>query len=136
MVTSRQAFVGAIVLVAVTAVLTRYYWPRIETQEVTVEKEVVKKDVRTVVREIVRPDGTTERNTEIIDRTRERIDRSQTITQYKQSDWVVSLGAYSDRLQDGPHYGLVVQRRVLGPAFVGLSADTEQRYGVIVGWEF
>jgi len=61
-----------LIVAALSAALTRYYFPKVEmkTQEIT--KEVIRNDIRTIVKEVTRPDGSKEVITETTDKTVKR----------------------------------------------------------------
>lgn len=125
-----------IVVAVVSAAATRYYWPQIQTQIKIEEKEVIKKDVRTIIRERTNPDGSTEKETEIIDKSKEKITKEfQSIT-VKKKDWFVAGGATINIDDVKPVYNLQVNRRILGPFYLGASVNTRKDIGVQVGFEF
>lgn len=131
---------NTLILVAITAVVsaavTRHYFPKIQQQTVEIEKEVIKTDIRTVTRVIERPDGTKESVTEIVDRTTKRETTSKTATTFQRKDWVVSLGGVAQVRHLDPVYVLQVNRRILGPFYVGGIITTDQQIGISVGLEF
>lgn len=95
-----------------------YYGSKKPAETIVVEKTVVKRDVQTVIKEVVRPDGTKETTTVVTDKTKESSAASTTIKQM-QKDWL--LGAYY-RIND-PTYALNLQRRIIGPVFLGAHVD-------------
>lgn len=125
-----------ITLIVITALasaaLTRYYFPKTVTK--IEEKEVVRKDVKTIIKEVVKKDGTKETTTEILDRSTEK--REFMLEQFKISDWIVSASYGMKEFKGEPIYGLQVQRRILGPLFLGLTGSTDKVYGISVGMEF
>lgn len=117
--------------------------PTIITKNVEVikEVEVIKRDVRTVIKEVTRPDGTKEVDTVIEDRTRERTrtdaDRSnEVIVKNEKTQWKIDISART-KLQDlVPVYGANVSRRIIGPIFVGVNGWTDSSVGFSLGLEF
>lgn len=130
-----------LILMAIVAVIsagvTRFYFPKTETKTVEVTKEVVKTDVRTVVRTVERPDGTKETTSETVDHTVKHETETKKSESFKSKDWVVSVSALA-KLSTFPQpiYGVQVQRRILGPFYLGAMANTDQSIGVSVGMEF
>lgn len=127
------------VLVAATAALTRYYFPRIETQTVDVVKEVVKTDIRTITKIVEHPDGTKETVIDHTDKSVENKDQKHSETVMSKSQWLVT-GTVQQDLNNGlnlqPIYGVHVQRRILGPFYLGAMGSTDKRAGVSLGMEF
>jgi hypothetical protein len=127
-----------IVLVAVAAAgITRYYFPKVEFRDVEVTKEVVRTDVKTIVKTVERPDGTKETTTETTDHSVKHETSTKDIQIAAKKDWMFDVGArlnVSNR--DVIVYDLQVQRRILGPFFLGAKASTDKTVGVSVGMEF
>lgn len=103
---------------------------RIEVQE----KEIIKTDVRTVTRTIERPDGSKETVTETTDKTKTTASK-QAVVQTSKPNWAIGIAAESDyKLK--PVYEVEVNRRILGPIFVGLSINSEAEAGIRLLMEF
>lgn len=128
---------GTIVAVAVLSVAaTKYYFPNIESKTEFVEKEVVKTDIVTVTKEVVRPDGTKEVITTTTDKSVSKSDtRNTELKMDVKSNLLVTAGVLSN-FKDKPEYMLGVSKRVLGPAFVGATYQTNNTYGLTVTVEF
>lgn len=94
------------------------------------EKIVEKRDVVTVVKEVVRPDGTKETVTTTEDKSVVNTKREKEVIT-KKADWFVAAGVTYDR-----EYSFEVNRRVLGDIFVGAFGTTDQQVGVKIGIEF
>lgn len=125
-----------IVVAVVSAGVTRYFFPQVEFKNTETVKEVVRNDIRTIVRTIERPDGTKETTEEIVDRsTRRETSTNETIIAAKKQ-WVFDIGARTKVTDINVVYDLQVQRRILGPFFVGAKASTDQSVGVSIGMEF
>lgn len=122
----------------------RYLQPaEIKTEVREVEKvvEKIKKDIVIVERETKSPDGTVviDRRTE--DRSEEAVsrdtrkDEKSEITAYK-PQWRVSALAKAKLDAIIPQYGAHVDRRILGPVWLGVGAYQDGTAQVSVGWEF
>lgn len=103
---------------------------RIETQE----KEVVKTDIRTVTRTIERPDGSKETVVETTDKTKTTASK-QAVVQISKPNWMVGVAVESD-YKLVPTYEVEVNRRILGPVFLGLSMNTKVQAGLRLTMEF
>src|SRR4051812_40752593 len=91
------------------------------TKTETVEKEVVKRDVVTVVKEVQRPDGTKETTTTSTDHSTEKRDATLiSVLAPKPPDWHASLGAATSFKGLEPIYSLQLERRILGPFSLGV----------------
>jgi hypothetical protein len=101
------------------------------------EVEVIKRDVVTVVKEIIKPDGTTERQTTTVDRSKENREQSTAKTEIKLApQYRVGVTAHTSNFRELESYTISAERRLFGPAFVGLSYNTKNVYGVSLSWEF
>jgi hypothetical protein len=144
---------GIIALIAIFIGLSgyaigRYTQPakvQIKTEVITKEVEVIKKDVRIVEKEIKRPDGTVEKETVTEDNSTQNISmdtdsKQETLIIYKKPDWKVSgLLGINQFTFDKPDYGISIEKRVLGPFFVGgeyLSTRDDNKYLFSIGMEF
>lgn len=133
--------VSLLVVLVIGYALGRYVQPaRVETKEVikTEQVEVVHHDVQTIVKEVVRPDGTKETETVITDHTQdvtqsETEHTTQKTTDNFKPDWVVSA---TSTISVQPTYGAMVQRRILGSVFLGTSVNTARELTVNLGVEF
>lgn len=114
----------------------RYVQPaKVEVKETT--KEVIKRDVVTVVKEITRPDGTKETETRTEDRSTETSDtaKNSKVTAQRPA-WKVNgmIGYVSDKSKT--EYGVMVQKDYIGPVSLGAYATTEKTVGLTVGFSF
>lgn len=107
------------------------------------EVEVTRKNIVTVTHEEKRPDGTvitdsrTEDKSTEATRTDTKSKESTTITNVK-PQWKVSGGAgvkYNE-ISLQPVYTVGVERRILGPIFVGAYGRTDKEVGLSVSVEF
>lgn len=136
-VTLKSVAIYTLVIAALTVSATKYMWPTVQTQVKVEEKEVIKRDVRTVIKERTRPDGTTEKETVIVDNSKESSTKTFEQKIMKKNDWFVAAGVEARNLQfNNPIYRVEVNRRVLGDIFIGVSANTDRSLGVQVGFSF
>lgn len=115
--------------------VTKMYFPKI--QEVNIEKEVIRTDIKVVTRIIERADGTKETVIETVDKTVKKEDKKTTIDKtlpIKMNK--VSVIAKYDFSEKKENYGLLVERRLIGPVFVGAYGDTKRNVGLALGVEF
>lgn len=113
---------------------SKFLFPTIQEKIVEVEIEVIKRDVVTEVREIVKPDGSKEIVTIIKDKSQEKKESSKVVTIAK-SEWHVSAAALTPNTKD-IYYQVQIERRVLGNIHVGVLANTNSAYGISIGYEF
>ncbi len=106
-------------------------------ERLTLDKKIVEKfynDVTTTITEKTNKDGTTEKETVIVDRTKHESKATENLEITKSTpdkDWFVSVSADNNR-----RYALDVKRRILGPIYLGGFADTDRRFGVSLGMSF
>lgn len=121
-----------VVLLAVTHYGTYWYGSQKPAEVRIVEKEVIKKDVITQIVEVIKPDGSKEIKTIVIDKSTETNSKKTDVMPQRPKDWLV--GAYY-KVTD-PAYGISANRRVLGPIFLQVAADTGRNLTVGLGMEF
>lgn len=133
---TRNVLILMVLVAVASAGLTRYYFPQVEFKNVEVTKEVVRNDIRTIVKEVVRPDGTKEIITETTDKSvKKETSSSETLIAAK-PQWMFDIGARANISDREIFYDLQVQRRILGPFFLGAKASTDKTVGVSIGMEF
>jgi hypothetical protein len=113
------------------------YYSATETKEVQVER--VKNNIVTVVKEVVRPDGTKETNTTITDTSTEKKNSTTTSRDVQAiAAWHVSASYAVQPLSGSyaPVYGVQVERRILGPFSVGVRLQSDKQIGIVVAYEF
>jgi len=133
----RNTIILMVLVAAASAGITRYYFPQLEFKNTETVKEVVRNDVRTIVKEVVRPDGSKEIVTEVIDKSTKKESSTSETIKAAQKQWLVSIGArakLSDR--DALTYELEAQRRILGPFYLGGKIGSDKSIGLSVGMEF
>lgn len=110
-------------------------------KEVTKTVQVVKHDTVTVVKEVTRPDGSKESTTTITDHDVDTTD-SSTKTSISQKisnekpQWKASGLAGYNFSKLNPVYGAQIERRIIGPIFVGAWGNTDKAAGVALSIEF
>lgn len=126
-----------VVVAALAVGATKSLWPTVDTKLSIQEKEVIKKDVQTVIKEVVRPDGSKETTTTIVDHSKESSTKQLEQIISKKNDWFVAAGTEA-RLSElsNPIYKLEVNRRIIGDIYVGATANTQGAVGVQVGFSF
>ena len=126
-----------IVVAALAVSATKRLWPTVDTKVTVQEKEVIRKDVQTVIKEVVKPDGTKETVTTIVDKSKESsVKKSEEIVM-KKNDWFVAAGAEM-RLNDlqNPVYKIEANRRILGDIYLGGTVNTQGAVGIQIGFSF
>lgn len=130
----------ALLLLVVGIVIGRYTTPeKVVTKTVTEVKTVtvVQHDTQTVITE--KPDGT--KTTVITDKSVDTTQKDKTqetektVENYK-PQWKVGVQLAPKNPQYEYFYGVEVERRILGPVFVGAFGNTDRTLGLIVGLEF
>lgn len=107
--------------------VTKYYISSFKTE--TVKTESTKEQVITTTKEVI-TGGTTTR--EIVKaETRSIVEKSKETVAPKLPDWRVSAG-YNFK----DYYRMELQRRLAGPVYVGVFADSNRNLGVSIGYEF
>lgn len=134
--TLNKTFIAMLVSAVIGAALTKYYYPNIESKTVEIEKEVIKNNIVTIVKTITKPDGTTETISETTDKsTKKETSRKEAIV-VARKDWMIGASASTKFSNLEPIYGAQVQRRILGPFYLGATASTDKTVGVSLGFEF
>jgi len=128
--TYKSITILCIVVAIVAAGSTRY-----KTVETT--RDVVHNDVQTIVKTIKLPTGEVDTTTTTTDHSVKVDTDNKTAVQLQVAkNWLVS-GVYSISIHTlEPSYGLQVNRRILGPIFIGANANTKGEIGLSLGMEF
>lgn len=136
---SIRATIGLTVVAALLGAGLAYYLapPRIKTVETT--KEVIKKDIQTIIRTVKQPNGVEETTTTIVDRTvsKEKSSRTESAPAPRKNLNVSAL--VTNDFSDGefkPVYGVSVSKEVLGPITIGAFGLTNGTIGLSVGVNF
>lgn len=136
--TAKEILILCLVVSGVSVASTRYLFPQIRVKTVEVEKDVVHNDIQTVVKTVTLPSGE-------VDSTTTTVDHSQKIeTDSKTSqiatippNWLVNGFVSTDSLNIvNPAYGIQVNRRILGPVFIGSLLSSKGQAGLTIGLEF
>ena len=99
----------------------------------TIKTEVQEKEkIVTIIKKIVAPDGTT---TEETTKTEDRVTDTDVVAVLAPPppNWHISAQYMPDAI---PAYGVQIERRILGPVFVGVGANTRKELNISVGFEF
>lgn len=113
----------------------------IKTVEVVKTVTVVQHDTVTVTKQIKKPDGTTETDTVITDKdvditnTAIKDTSSETITNVKPQWKLSGQGGYNFS-SFNKVYGAEVDRRILGPIFLGAWGNSDRAAGIAISVEF
>jgi hypothetical protein len=136
-------YVVIIIIVSAIAggiVTKRYIKPQEVIKTQVVDHDVIKDRIITIVKEIDNPDGTKEKTTTTTDDRTSVDDKNTTTTDIKApipKQWLVSAGVGLDAKDNfNKIYQLNVNRRILGPIYVGIWGNTNQSAGLSVGFEF
>ena len=113
---------------------SKMLFPTIKEKIVEKEVEVIKKDIVTEIREIVKPDGTKEVVTVVTDKSQEKKESSKVIAISK-PEYHISVAALTPNVKD-IYYQLQIEKRVLGNIHVGVLANTNEQFGIAIGYEF
>jgi hypothetical protein len=143
--TIQLKYAGAACLIAavLSAGLTRYYFPRVTVQtKVEVQKDVTQDNIKTIVQTMKLPSGEIDTTSTTIDNTVHTDTQTQTDTlpqlyPDQTKNWYVGLTSSITGINfANPAYGVQVNRRILGPLFIGGTVNTHGEFGVSVGMEF
>jgi hypothetical protein len=117
--------------------MTKALWPRIAVQTKVVEHNVVVEKIVNKTTTVTKPDGTTivtSHTTENrVDTDTKQVSSTQAKSEVRK-DWLVSVGMQLDRTSKS--YTISVNRRILGPIYLGGSAATNGVVGFHLGVEF
>lgn len=120
------------------AALTKYYFPTLRTE--TKEVEVIRNNIVTEIREVVRQDGTKEIVTVVKDTsTKKSTDTSTVLAAPPKPKWHATVSATrspSDLFSAATIYGAQLDYNVLGPLSIGIRADTSKQIGLTLGVSF
>jgi len=124
----------AVVFLLLGGAASKFLFPTIKEKIVEKEVEVIKKDIQTIIKEIIRPDGTKEIVTVVVDKSQEKKESSRT-TIIAKEEWHASLAATSSNLKD-IHYQIQIERRIIGNIHIGALVSTQGSYGLAIGYSF
>lgn len=127
----RTHIVVGLTCLIIGVVLCRIYYP-VDSTIVEVYKEKSQNDVKTIIKEIIRPDGSKEIITDITDKSSTNKDKTSTKIIAK-NDWHISASGSRTFTDSSMTYSLQVERRVIGDVFLGATVNTEKQVGLTVG---
>lgn len=117
-----------IFLIGISFAIGRYTAPvKIE------EKQVVTKETEYITREVIKPDGTIVKETIKKDTATKD---TQKIVENKKPDYKVSIIPQYNFSDKKMIYGASVEKRIAGPIFAGIYADSNTNVGVSISMEF
>lgn len=143
MSTRLQLLIGLLLLVIGLA-LGRYYTPeKVVTKTViqTNTVEVTHDHVVTVVKEVTALNGTKTKTTTTIDlsvinsNTDSTTQTQKTVTR-DNPQWKTSVQFSSSSVLPDYLYGVTVERRIIGPVFIGVFGNANRQFGASIGMEF
>ncbi len=125
----------ALIMLGVGLYVGKTYYPIVQTTEV--EKEVIKRDVVTIVKEVTNKDGTKTVETIITDKTKEKKESTETkVSATRLPDYAATLTAQTPYNVLKPVYGLQLDKRIGGPLWVVLGVNQEKEVTIGVKYEF
>lgn len=141
----KKEIIGGILLLVIGYAAGRYVQPAkvvTKTETVTKTNTVVQEHVHTVVQTVVKPNGekvitkTTDNNS--VEKNNTSSDSSaSTVTTYSKPQWrAQGLVGLSTINLSSSIYGVGVERRILGPIFVGAYGKTNSEAGLSLSLEF
>ena len=134
--TLKQALILALICSAISSAVTRFYWPVVQTKTVEKTNDVYHNDIQTVLRIVKEPSGAVESTTTTIDNS-VRVDTTdKSLETLKRPDWLVGATIGTDFVSSLPIYGVHVQRRVLGPFWLGIGVNTTHQATLSLEMEF
>jgi hypothetical protein len=110
-----------------------HYKPRTVTKTEVVTQQVVQNHIVTVVKTVIAPNGLKTETETITDNTVHTEKEDE--VKIKEPLWHVSAGVQTG-LQFIPSYSLQVERRIVGPLFIGARGATDGVVGFTLGLEF
>lgn len=141
----KKEIIIGVVLLAAGYGLGRYVQPAkvvTKTEVVTKVETQIQEHVHTITRTITDPNGHSETVTVTDNNTNthsnsESDSTSSTVTTYNKPQWKAQ-GLVGLNIHDlsSPVYGVGVERRILGPIFVGAYGKTNSEAGLSVSLEF
>jgi hypothetical protein len=134
--TNKTLAISALVIGLVGYASGRYLQPP-QIKEVVKTVEVVKHDTTTIIKERKKPDGSSETDTTIINHDTDiSSSKDSKVTSILPPQWKVQ-GQYGYDFRDlRPVYGAAVDRRIIGPIFIGVWGNTNHTAGLSASLEF
>ncbi len=161
---STKKLAGGLLIILVAAAIGRFtapakvvektvvqYKDKIVVKKVFIAAKDTKKNVVTIRITTVKPDGTRTTETRRYDRSeieltqRENTDlvedktgntTTEKTTEYSRDNTLISLATRIDTDAGGQTYGLFINRRVLGPIYLGAFGFTDRSFGLSGGLSF
>lgn len=132
----KTVLILCLISAALAAAITEQFFPK--TRTVEVQHDVIHNDIQTIVKTVKLPSGEIDSTTTIVDHTkRVDTDTRTAISATIPPNWFVAVNANVIKTDFvTPAYGVQVNRRILGPIFVGAQLNTRGEYGLSLGMEF
>lgn len=133
---TRNTIILMFITMVVTAGVTRYCFPQIQFKDVETSHEIDHNNIQVVTHTVEKPDGSKEITQTTTDNSIKVESTKKDIEVAAPKNWMFAVGAGTDFKGTPPTYNLQVQRRILGPFFLGGSVSTDKTVGVSLGMEF
>jgi len=130
---NKTVLILCITSAALASYATKRFYPDLKVE--VVEKVVSKDKIVTVTKEVVRPDGTRETDTTKVEDRVKVEDKKLVVAEVKEANWHITLGS-DFSLQGSQQFQLGIERRVLGPLFLGAYGRSDKSLGITLGFEF
>ncbi len=126
-----------IVLIAVVSAIAGGYIERQFVGSGSILKDTItkNKDVTTIIKEKKNKDGSTESETTIVDKSKEK-EQLVATTPGKAPDWFLQAGGTLGGQDAERVYMGSLSRRILGPVHLGVWATSDKRFGALLGLQF
>src|SRR6185312_5008347 len=126
-ITLKQGAAASVILLAAGGAIDHWYiGGGTVTKTQYVDRVVTQYQVVTQTNTVVKPDGSKIITEVVTDNTRKtEIDKGSTVIKTAAPNWHV-VGGFGYNYQLQPIYTAAVERRILGPVFVGVQASSEK----------
>lgn len=125
---------AVLTIVLASAIVGGYIEKQFMSSSVTKDTITKDNDIVTIIKEKNNKDGSSEKNTTIIDKSKEN-EQIVTKTVTIPTNWVLQGGIGIDK-QLSTVYTVSISRRILGPIFLGVWGSTQQSVGASLGVQF
>lgn len=121
------------ILAVIISIGIAFAWGRYSAPKNVETKEVVKKEIEYITREVKKPDGTIIKEVIQKDLTEKAKDNKTVYEKPKYKAEIIPKYNFETKKTT---YGASVSKRFSGPIFVGVYGDTDKNVGVSLGIEF
>jgi len=98
------------------------------------DETTINKDIITIIKKKKNKDGSTETDTKIVDKSKEK-EKVVQVAPAKAPDWFISAGIGLSKDMSKVYVGSV-NRRILGPVYIGVWGTTQQSAGASIALQF